>query len=182
MKREPFDAVEFIYNSSKIEGVELDPEKIRKKLLGQDVRLELVEGIHINNQLNALNKGALAFPVSIGQLHYIHFLVSDGLLTFPGFMRKVDVSVGDHIPPKWQTLEREVDKLCQMINNKVDPWKCHMEFERIHPYVDFNGRTGRAMLYHHERLLSITPTIVTFDNREEYYQELDNYDKSIYNK
>lgn len=45
----------------------------------------------------------------------------------------------------------------------------HIEFEHIHPFVDGNGRTGRMLMWWQEIQQGKEPTLITFNNRREYY-------------
>ena len=35
--------------------------------------------------------------------------------------------------------------LCEVENLTKDPWEVHCEYEHIHPFIDGNGRSGRAL-------------------------------------
>lgn len=45
----------------------------------------------------------------------------------------------------------------------------HVAFEKIHPFVDGNGRTGRMLMWWHERKLGLEPTLITYADRQNYY-------------
>ncbi len=49
------------------------------------------------------------------------------------------------------------------------PKQSHIDFEYIHPFVDGNGRTGRMLMWWHEMQLGKEPTLIKFDERQEYY-------------
>lgn len=45
----------------------------------------------------------------------------------------------------------------------------HIEFEKIHPFGDGNGRVGRMLMWWHETRLGLKPTLIEFDKRWNYY-------------
>lgn len=53
---------------------------------------------------------------------------------------------------------------------KLDPKEMHIRLEKIHPWVDGNGRTGRMLMWWHESMLNREPTIIRFENRKDYYK------------
>ena len=52
-----------------------------------------------------------------------------------------------------------------------NPWKMHVDFETLHPFMDGNGRTGRALWAWHMRRLDLDPFALSFLHRF-YYQTL----------
>ncbi len=59
----------------------------------------------------------------------------------------LDVMVGSHKPPPGGPLiESYLKKLLEMISfDDLDPFYAHMEYEKLHPFTDCNGRTGRMI-------------------------------------
>lgn len=60
--------------------------------------------------------------------------------------------------------------------NEADPpdpfWvesRFHIQFERIHPFDDGNGRTGRILLCRGLLQVGLPPAIVSFEERDEYF-------------
>lgn len=51
-----------------------------------------------------------------------------------------------------------------------DPKDTHIEFERIHPFVDGNGRTGRLIMWWIEKRNGQEPTLIIYADRHEYYK------------
>lgn len=52
----------------------------------------------------------------------------------------------------------------------------HIKFERIHPFNDGNGRTGRIILNQHLLRLGIPPVLITDVMSAEYKKYINNYD------
>lgn len=52
----------------------------------------------------------------------------------------------------------------------------HLRFERIHPFSDGNGRTGRALIVHSCLQQGIAPIIINKKGRQEYMTLLSNKD------
>jgi cell filamentation protein, protein adenylyltransferase len=88
-----------------------------------------------------------------------------------GSFRKVNVTVGGRHCPHFNEVPRLLDSwLEEMYDWQMrDPKTMHVKFEHIHPFVDGNGRTGRMLLWWHERRLGLKPSLITFEDRWDYY-------------
>lgn len=52
----------------------------------------------------------------------------------------------------------------------------HLQFERVHPFLDGNGRTGRLMMNYSLLKENMAPLIIRKENRAEYIEYLANQD------
>jgi len=85
----------------------------------------------------------------------------------------MDVQVGSYVPPRGTPDMRM--KLFTVLQI-ADPWKNHIAFESLHPFMDGNGRTGRAVwLWKMFDDGSVNPFSLPFLHRF-YYQTLSNSD------
>lgn len=94
---------------------------------------------------------------------------------------QVFIQGSDHIPPEPEKIPNLMMYYIynyshdeQNIFNKIA--KYHIEFERIHPFEDGNGRTGR-LLINYELLKNNVPLVViSKDDRVKYFEFLRNND------
>lgn len=66
------------------------------------------------------------------------------LRSFPG----MDVQIGTYVPPKGgEHVVAQLQALLTKINSaeKLSPWEAHIQYEKLHPFSDCNGRSGRAI-------------------------------------
>ena len=54
--------------------------------------------------------------------------------------------------------------------------KYHIEFEKIHPFEDGNGRTGRLLLNYELLKNNIPPIVINKEDRVKYFEFLRNND------
>jgi len=92
------------------------------------------------------------FILKLHELVVINTLRED-LVSQIGKFRRVQVFIGRSIPPKAQEVPIQIASLLRWYSNnknKLHPLILasyfHTEFERIHPFVDGNGRVGRLLM------------------------------------
>lgn len=60
-----------------------------------------------------------------------------------------------------------------------DITRFHIRFERIHPFVDLNGRIGRLILLHQSLLYNSKAALILNDSKEQYYRAIAEDDTSL---
>jgi Fic family protein len=92
-------------------------------------------------------------------------------------MQRINVTVGGRSGVDWSRVELAMENWLK--NHQEWGWRtAHINFEKIHPFVDGNGRIGR-MIMNWQRLQEGLPILIIHEGPEqkEYYQwfrEVDN--------
>ena len=97
--------------------------------------------------------------------------------------RKINVFIrgSEYIPPDAKEVPTRMSYFVYNYNrdtedifNKIA--RSHIEFERIHPFEDGNGRTGRLLINYELLKNNLPPAIITKEDRVKYYEFLKNGD------
>lgn len=100
-----------------------------------------------------------------------------------GSFRLCPVYIGGKTASNAQMIPIEIEKWCNemnilSVNNDIDHEKeskiLHIEYEKIHPFIDGNGRTGR-MFMNWWRIRNDLPILIIHEGEEqmEYYKWFD---------
>jgi Fic family protein len=119
----------------------------------------------------------------------IHRILTNSVLPDDrsGKFRKVQVIItgAEIIPPKPEFVEKEIEQLIKRYNKHKRKYHpiilasyFHTAFEGIHPFVDFNGRTGRLLLNFILMKRGYPVVDVKYRDRLKYYEALEEAQKS----
>lgn len=104
--------------------------------------------------------------------HKILMLHSNLYPNEKGYFRNVMVWVGGESGFEPDRISEAVGNWCyKTMHSRLSAKKLHIEYEKIHPFVDGNGRTGR-MFMNWTRIKKRQPIIVIHEGQEqlEYYK------------
>jgi Fic family protein len=109
----------------------------------------------------------------------IHLRLMNGIVSDAGQYRKHTVRImGTHIPlANWQRIP---DLITQFVNS-LQQYKdlvdslahSHAAFEKIHPFSDGNGRTGRLLILALALNAGHTPPLIAKERKQAYYKYLE---------
>ena len=93
--------------------------------------------------------------------------------------RKVQVFIqgSEHIPPAPEKISNLMNYFVYNYTNSVEEIytkvaKYHIEFEKIHPFEDGNGRTGRLLINYELMKNNLPPIVISKDDRVKYFEFL----------
>jgi Fic family protein len=180
---------ENVYNSNAIENSTLTLKETEKILLEQelsrDVSLrEVYEAKNLARVVDYTRNKSQAEEISKELILLIHQMLIGGIDdNFAGRFRKPCeyVRVGTHIAPAPEKVERLVDGiLLEYLSDHTAYFidkisKFHLEFERIHPFCDGNGRIGRVLTNFQLLKLGFPRIIIRDKDKSDYYDAFKQY-------
>lgn len=91
--------------------------------------------------------------------------------------RKVQVFIrgSEHIPPEPEKVPNLMNYYIYNYNHDEQDIftkiaRYHIEFEKIHPFEDGNGRTGRLLLNYELLKNNLSPVVITKEDRVKYFE------------
>ena len=177
------EIAEQVYNSNAIENSTLTLEETEKILLQIDLgryisEREIFEAKNLARVVEYINKKAKEQELTLEAILLLHKMlisnINDGIA---GRFRKNNefVRVGSHIAPDPKEVVERLEKMLSEYNatsyeniiRRVA--KLHLAFECTHPFVDGNGRIGRAINNYLLTREGFVPINIKFIDRKKYY-------------
>lgn len=179
--------VEYTYNSNAIEGntltlretdmvlqgltIDKKPLKEHMEAVGHKEAFEFVSELVKEKQ-----------PLSQSMIKQIHYLVLADKQEDRGVYRRVPVRImgAKHEPAQPYRIMPGMEQLLERYAHSEEhiipklAW-FHIEFERIHPFIDGNGRTGRLLVNLELMKAGYLPIDIKFTDRVAYYNAFDEY-------
>jgi Fic family protein len=180
---------EAVYNSNAIENSTLTLEDTERILLAVEIsrHMDLREVHEAQNLARVMEyiRAHYSEPLDLDRIRLLHrMLLSNIDELIAGRFRAAGeyVRVGKHIASAPEHLEALLSDMLTTFESSVSTRpservaRLHLEFERIHPFNDGNGRIGRVLINHALYRLGFPPVIVRNKGKEKYYATLRAYD------
>lgn len=183
---------ELVYNSNAIENSTLTLKETEQILL----ELEVARNVSVRELFEAKNLARVTeylhskpnLPLTIENILLLHRMLIGGINdSIAGRLRKENeyVRVGMHIAPAPGQVEPLLENLSTSFSSSHDIYFLeniayyHLEFERIHPFCDGNGRIGRALINQQLAKLGYPPVIIRNKSKHEaYYPQFYKYQET----
>lgn len=173
---------ELVYNSNAIENSTLTLKETEKILLEQEVMRdvsvrELFEAKNLARVTEYL-RAKPEYELSTENILLLHQMLIGGIKdSIAGRLRKPGeyVRVGTHIAPAPEHVHQLLENLLIDYRSNLDDYfleriaKFHLEFERIHPFCDGNGRIGRVLINQQMAQFGLPPVVIRNKGKREHY-------------
>lgn len=182
--------VDMTYNSNHIEGSRLTHDQTRyifetntigftDESIKVDDIVETVNHFHCVDEIIEHANSSLTEKLLKNLHRILKTGTSDSKLDWfaVGDYKKLPNEVGGRDTTLPENVESEIKKLLTSYNNKKektlhDIIEFHVQFERIHPFQDGNGRIGRLIMFKECLKHNIVPFIIEDDIKMFYYRGL----------
>ncbi len=176
-----------VYNSNAIEGNTLSYYETYALIFNDNAIIkakprEIYEAINLKYAFDYTLRN-LDKDLSLDMIKKIGIFINKNIEEINGFRTTPVMIIGaSHIPPNANDVPRLLSELVYKVKksefNNIYEYMAywHIRFERIHPFTDGNGRTGRVILSRMALRNGLAPVIIPVDYRANYMNMLDKCD------
>lgn len=173
-----------IFNSNAIEGNTLSYYDTYAIVFNDNTIVsakprELYEAINLKYAFNYILQ-TLDDKLSIDMIKKVGIYINKNINEISGFRQgKVFIRGTSYIPPLHSDVPRLMSELVYGVKkssyNSIYDYLAdfHLQFERIHPFSDGNGRTGRVLLTKLSLQSGLAPIVIPIEARSKYMSLLD---------
>ena len=181
----------FAYNSGKIEGIPLTDDEVAmlyfegtSRLLSFTTKFEINDIVETANHFRAFDYvlNHVGKELNFAFLKILHSILKHGVVgnQVVGDFKKRPNMVGNYRTVAPANVVREMSVLVNRYNkikkaSFQDIVDFHVEFERIHPFEDGNGRCGRLIMFKQCLENDLLPFVVNADTRKYYMNGIAKY-------
>lgn len=185
--KDNFD-VQYTYESTSFENSDFSKEDVLFLLEDhsrtfpdkeENVRKAIINNYHAMKNVHKLAKDGKQFDEVI--VKDLHALLVEGIIN-GGVYRTRDLFIlgAKHVPPTYLKIYSKMDRYFADLNNPelTGLEKCAfaiVQFLKIYPFMDANGRLARLLLNYQLELEGYLPISITRELRDEYYKSIDEY-------
>ena len=130
--------------------------------------------------LDMLVEEGASFKITPDLIRTVHLRLMNGIVSDAGFWRNHAVHVSGSQAPRsnYVKIPELISSWCNQANGETTDKiellaRTHYQFEKIHPFSDGNGRTGRLLLFALALRLGLVPPILRKERRVAYYKYLE---------
>lgn len=179
--------IDLAYNSNRIEGNSLTHDQTRYIYETNTIGVNISkneEAIKVNDVIETVNHfrcldyviDTCSEPLSLDYLKRLHYILKNGVVdnyAVIGEFKKEPNYVGDMETASPAAVGERLNKLIKYYGTtKLDLYdiaEFHVEYERIHPFYDGNGRTGRLIMLKQCLENNVLPFVIKDENKIFYY-------------
>ncbi len=162
--------VDFIYNSNKLEGSRVPRESVEKMVRESSKK----KNAEVKNTITAINYiRQKKFKITIKNIEKLHDMLLAHEPSNLKYRTDNDIVVGNSSVSDYRNIKKELSALLFWNNKNTyrlypleQAFLFYYKFERIHPFKDGNGRTGRLLMNEVLKMHKYHPIIIWNKNRE----------------